>query len=121
MLRVAIISRVLPGVALGIALGTVTGVGCSKTNMCEARGGKWYDSVLDPRLPGSCVMPAVDVGQPCTEAEHCHAGYCACSDPAAKDLSHMTGVCPEFAVKPEDGWVCSVSNGIKHQQGVRAE
>lgn len=108
-------------IALGVVVGLVIGVACSQTDMCERRGGKWYDSVLDPRLPGSCVMPAVDVGNPCTEADHCHAGYCACSPANAKEGTHMTGECPEFAVKKEDGWVCAVSNGIAHREGVRVE
>lgn len=108
-------------IRLAFVIGMIFGVACSNTNLCTNRGGVWYDSVLDARRAGSCVMPAVDVGQPCTEADHCQAGYCACSDPAAKDLAHMTGQCPEFPARKVDGWLCSVSNGIKHQRGLQVE
>lgn len=113
--------RVLAGMVVAGAIGLVVGVACSHTDMCERRGGRWYDSVLDPRLPGSCVMPAVDVGGPCTEAAHCQAGYCACIDPRARDGTHMTGECPEFAAKREDGALCVVTNGIARAEGLRVD
>jgi hypothetical protein len=108
-------------IAIGLAFGLGIGVACSQTDMCARRGGQWYDSVLDPRLPGSCVMPAVDVGNPCTEAAHCQAGYCGCSDPRAKDGALMTGDCPEFPPTKKDGWICAVTNGVAHPEGVRVE
>lgn len=100
--------------------GLVVGAACSKTDLCEGRGGRWYDSVLDPRLPGQCVMPSVDVGVPCTEAAHCQAGYCACSG-SPKEGDHMTGECPEFAATKADGALCHVTNGIAHPGGLLIE
>jgi len=108
-------------IAIGVVFSFAAGVACSQTDMCARRGGQWYASVLDPRLSGSCVMPAVDVGQQCTEAAHCHAGYCACFGPKTTEGAHMTGECPEFAPTKADGWVCTVTNGIAHPQGVRIE
>jgi hypothetical protein len=105
---------------VAILVGLVAGLACAQTDMCERRGGRWYDSVLDPRLSGSCVMPAVDVGNPCTEAAHCQAGYCACAE-ATTEGALMTGVCPEFAAKKSDGWLCTVSNGVAHPQGLQVE
>jgi hypothetical protein len=98
---------------------------CSAAQTCTTRGGRWLVSDIDVRLPGACIMPAVDVGQSCTHAEQCHAGYCACpfDDAAAaiRDGGSITGECPEFPARPSDGWLCSVENGLKREKGVLAE
>jgi hypothetical protein len=100
---------------------------CASTHLCVERGGQWYASAVDPRLPGSCVMPAVDSGNPCTEHDHCGAGYCACSDERRADGrpipegGAMTGVCPSFPLRAQDGMVCTVEGGSKHEQGLRIE
>lgn len=66
-------------------------------------------------------MPAVDVGQPCTEGAHCQAGHCECDKPNTPNGTHMTGACPEFALKKEDGAICVVTNGIARAEGMRVE
>ncbi|MBX7083545.1 MAG: hypothetical protein K1X88_30330 [Nannocystaceae bacterium] len=102
-------------------------LGCNAAKLCEDRGGVFFDSELDPRLPGSCVMAAVDAGQQCTEGYHCLAGWCACSDGAygegaeLPESASMVGTCPSFPPRKGDGWHCAVVGGHKHKRGVIAE
>lgn len=99
--------------------------GCSAAQTCTTRGGRWLASDIDARLPGACIMPAVDVGQSCTDAEQCQAGYCACpfdeASAAIRDGGSITGECPEFPARPTDGWLCTVDHGLKREKGLLAE
>lgn len=116
------LATLLVVIALAVAIACA-----SSSNTCEMRGGRWYPSAVDNRLPGSCVMPAVDAGNPCTEHEHCEAKWCACSDERKADGSPvhdggpMTGVCPSFPARPEDGVLCVVEHGTKRTQGLQVE
>ncbi len=113
------------GLFAAFALGSLACA--SSANTCDARGGVWYASAVDPRLPGSCVMPAVDTGNPCTEHGHCESGWCACSDEKKADGTPvhdggaMTGVCPSFPLRKEDGVVCTVEGGTRRNEGLRIE
>lgn len=110
-----------------VLLGLVSAIlGCNAAALCKNRGGEWFASELDPRLPGSCVMASVDAGQACTEPYHCLAGWCACSDgPEAggvlPERAAMVGTCPAFPPRKGDGWMCSVDGGHKHTRGVIAQ
>ena len=112
-------------IRLGIAIALGFVAGCSAAQTCTTRGGRWLVSDIDARLPGACVMPAVDVGQQCTHAEQCHAGYCACPlDEASASIGEgqtITGECPEFPARPSDGWLCAVDHGLKREKGVLAK
>jgi hypothetical protein len=120
-------SRAVLASLFAFVLGLAASACASSANTCAMRGGRWYPSEIDPRLPGSCVMPAVDAGNHCTEHQHCEAKWCACSDERKPDGSPihdggaMTGVCPDFPARPEDGVLCVVEHGTKRAQGLQVE